>query len=162
MIIKNLARNPIQKYRKSNLLSYGNNVSINKNVHFQGNIECGNNVSIGQGAYAVSSLSKNRICDYAVFGQNVTSYTGPHLTHIIGKHISEVTAKEKAELILDLGDNPWDKDVFIEMEFWIRGPRAIIGAGAVATHDFPPYSATAKSVWIVKILSHKEVYKWVE
>lgn len=146
MIVKTMLNNVIQFHRKKKIKSCGDNVRIAKKCNLQGNIELGNNVTIGQGAYFVSTQANIYIHDYVVFGPNVTIYTGDHPMNFIGKHICEITDTDK----INRGGG-YDEDVTIEAGCWI-GTRAIIlkgvtvgrgsvvGAGAVVTKDIPPYS----------------------
>ncbi|MBE6769136.1 MAG: acetyltransferase [Ruminococcaceae bacterium] len=145
-LIKKILYNFIVRRRTKALTSCGSNVRINKNCNFQGNIECGNNIHIGSGAYFVSTKAKLIIKDNVMFAPNVTIYTGDHPVNVIGKHIIEITDIDKEKM-----GGVFDKDVIIEEGCWI-GTRAIIlkgvtigrgsviGAGAVVTKDVPPYS----------------------
>ena len=146
MKIKKLLYGIIQKHRRKSLKKCGMNVRVSKGCNLQGNIECGDNITIGVGAYFVSTGATIRIHDHVVFGPNVTIYSGDHPTNVIGKHISEITDNDKKSLGWE-----YDADVVIESGCWI-GTRAIIlkgvtigrgsviGAGAVVTKDVPPYS----------------------
>lgn len=146
MKIKDLLYGIIQNHRRKSLKKCGKNVRISKGCNLQGNIECGDNITIGVGAYFVSTGATICIHDHVVFGPNVTIYSGDHPTNVIGKHISEITDNDKKFL-----EGGYDADVVIESGCWI-GTRAIIlkgitigrgsviGAGAVVTKDVPPYS----------------------
>lgn len=138
--------NLIQKYRKRKLKKCGEHVRISSNCHLQGNIVCGNHVTIGYGNYFVSTQATLYIHDYCVFGPNVTIYTGDHATSVIGKHICEITDDDKKTF-----GKQYDADVVIEAGCWIGtraiilkgctiGKGSVIGAGAVVTKDVPPYS----------------------
>lgn len=145
-MIKRLLFDLIQRKRKSHFFACGDRVRIGRNCHFQGQVYIGNNVSVGNGAYFVSTRAKLIIHDNVVIGPNVTIYTGDHPTDIIGKHLIDITDSDK-----DARSSNYDKDVVIESGCWI-GTRAIIlkgvtigrgsviGAGAVVTKPLPPYS----------------------
>lgn len=146
MNLKKVVYDVIQNHRRKALRKYGQGVRISKDCHLQGNIECGNNITIGVGAYFVSTGATIHIHDHVVFGPNVTIYSGDHPTDVIGKHISEITDDDKKSL-----EKEYDADVVIESGCWI-GTRAIIlkgvtigrgsviGAGAIVTKDIQPYS----------------------
>ncbi len=139
--------NPMVRKRRLKVLKkHGEDVRIGKGGRFLGHIECGNHVSIGEGAYFVSTKAKLIIQDHCVFGPNVTIYTGDHAIHVVGKHIIDVTDEDKERL-----GGGFDKDVVIEEGCWIGtraiilkgvrvGKGSVIGAGAVVTKDVPPYS----------------------
>ena len=146
MIFYRTLRKIVQKKRKRKLLECGDNVDVQKNCNFVGNIHIGNNVIVGIGANFVSTRADLYIHDYVVFGPDVSIYTGDHAIDIIGFHISEITDEMKKQT-----STQYDKDVCIESGCWI-GTRAIIlkgvtigcgsvvGAGAIVTKDIPPYS----------------------
>lgn len=94
-MIKRLLNTCIQYYRKMTLSECGEKVRIGRNCHLQGQIHIGHNVSIGNGAYFVSTRAKLIVHDNVVFGPNVTVYTGNHPTDIIGKHLINITDSEK-------------------------------------------------------------------
>jgi len=141
---------PIREKKRNLFVKCGENVRVAKNVTMIGHVECGNNISIGEGAYFVSTRAKLIIHDNNMFGPNVTIYTGDHAMNVLGRHIIDVTDKDKDDLIA-AGATPFDQDVVIEEGCWIGtraiilkgvtiGKGSIIGAGAVVTRDVPPYS----------------------
>lgn len=100
------------------------------------NIYIGNDVSINEGAYFLSTRAKIIIGDHVMFGPNVTIITGNHKTDTIGRYMSTIRDEEKTP---DL-----DEDVIFEGDNWIGtgciilkgvtvGEGAIISAGAVVT-----------------------------
>ena len=133
-----------------------NSVRVERGCHFDGHIEVGNHVSIGEGAYFVSTKAKLVIGDRVMIAPNVTIYTGDHATRVVGKYLMDISDADKDAL-----GGGFDKDVVIEQDCWI-GTRAIIlkgvrigrgsviGAGALVTKDVPPYS-----IYVGQPLAHK-------
>ena len=147
MMLKKYLKNYLLSRRLRNITSYGSNVWIGSDCKIQGNVIVGSNVNIGRGTELVSTLATIYIHDYVVMGPEVSIYTGDHAIDILGKHIIEVSDKDKL-----LGEiSNYDQDVTIESGCWI-GTRAIIlkgvkigrgsviGAGAIVTKDVPPYT----------------------
>ena len=110
----------------------------------------GNRVSIGEGAWFVSTQAKLIIRDNVAIAPNVTIYTGDHPIHVVGKHIIDISDSDKHELSVREGV-AFDKDVIIQEGCWIGtraiilkgvtiGKGSVIGAGAIVTKDVPPYS----------------------
>ena len=122
----------------------GKNVRVAKG-RFSGinNVQIGNNVSLGTGFTLLSSRAKIYIGDDVMFCPGVTVVTGDHRTDILDRPMTTVTDNEK------LPDN--DKDVVFEGDNWIGanaiilkgvtvGKGSVVSAGAVVTHDVPPYA----------------------
>lgn len=100
-------------------------------------------VSIGRNATFICTLASIKIGSYTMFGPNVTMITGGHRTDIQGRPMMVITDKEK------LPEN--DRDIILEGDNWIGanavilkgvtiGKGAVVAAGAVVSHDVPPYS----------------------
>ncbi len=111
-----------------------------------GNIETGDDVSIGSGSILLASESKIVIGNKVMFGPNVTVVGGNHNTSEMGRFMYDV--KEK------MPDD--DQDVVFSDDVWVgtgaiilKGVRvgrgSIIAAGAVVNKDVPPYSVVAGS-----------------
>lgn len=107
------------------------------------NLSIGNDVLIPKNSTIFCTKAKLIIGSKVIFGPNPTIITGDHRIDIIGKHIMDVTDKEK------LPDN--DVPVIIEDGVWIGanvtilkgvtiGRDSVIAAGSVVTSSCPPYS----------------------
>ena len=145
-IISKIVSPIVRKKRMKEIEKYGERVFVGGNSRFIGHIELGNNISIGEGAYFVSTRAHLSVKDNCVFGPNVTIYTGDHAIHVMGKHIIDITDDDKTQL-----EEQFDKDVVVEEGCWIGtraiilkgvtiGKGSVIGAGAIVTKDVPPYS----------------------
>jgi acetyltransferase-like isoleucine patch superfamily enzyme len=121
---------------------HGNNLIFDPDDMLSyGNIEAGDDVSIGSGALFLASKSKIIIGNKVMFGPNVTVIGGNHNTSIVGRFMYDVTEKRPED----------DQDVVIADDVWVGsgaiilkgvfvGRGSIIAAGAVVTRDVPPYT----------------------
>lgn len=130
---------------KSSFASIGKNVIFhptNSSFSYK-NITIGSNVGIGENAYFNATLSHIYIENNIAIAPNVTIRGGNHRFDIVGKWITDYTAKDK---------NPSDDEpVYIEDDCWIgtnvtilKGVRigrgSIVAAGSVVHKSCPPYS----------------------
>lgn len=129
---------------KSRFAKCGSGVVIGRRCTFTfDNIYLGDNVSINDNAYILSTKAKVVVGDHVMFGPGVTIITGDHRTDLPGRIMSTVSEGEK------LPQN--DLDVVIEGDNWIGanvtilkgvtiGVGSIIAAGALVNRDVEPYS----------------------
>ena len=124
---------------------YGRNFIFDPHDHFNhGNIEVGDDVSLGTGAVLMATESKIRIGNKVMFGPNVRVIGGNHNTSQLGKFMYDVHEKRAGD----------DEDVLIEDDVWVgcgaiilKGVRvgrgSVVAAGALVNKDVPPYSVVA-------------------
>lgn len=144
-ILKRIYNKIYTNYYKKQFGSCGENVyfsPVDSNFHYK-TIFIGNNVSIGNGADMVATLSKIIIKDHVVFGPNVSIRGGDHRTDLTGYYIDEVNDSMKGP--------EHDGDVVFEGDNWIGmnttilkgvtiGKGCIVAAGAVVNKSTPDYS----------------------
>ncbi len=120
--------------------SHGENVIIDfKSSSFSySNIDIGNNVFVGSGAYFAADL---KIGNNVLFGPRVTILGGDHIFGIVGKSVRFLKPK----------GNENSLSVLIEDEVWcganvtiLKGVKVgmgcVIGAGSVVAKEIPPYT----------------------
>lgn len=108
------------------------------------NIEVGNDVSVGGGAFFLASKSRIIIGNKVLFGPNVTIVGGNHNTSVPFQFMYDMEEKRPED----------DQDVVIEDDVWVgtgviilKGVRvgrgSVIAAGAVVIKNVPPYTVAA-------------------
>jgi len=123
-----------------------------------GNIETGDDVSIGSGSILLASESMIIIGSKVMFGPNVTVVGGNHNTSELGRFMYDVKDK--------LPDD--DQDVVFSDDVWVGtgaiilkgvcvGRGSIIAAGAVVNRDVPPYSVVGGSPARVISMRFKDI-----
>jgi acetyltransferase-like isoleucine patch superfamily enzyme len=122
--------------------SHGRNFIFDASDHFDyGNIEVGDDVSIGSGAVLMATESRIRIGNKVMFGPNPTVVAGNHNSSQVGKFMYDVHEKRAED----------DQDVVIEDDVWLGagatvlkgvtiGRGSIVAAGALVNKDVMPYS----------------------
>ena len=135
------------------------------------NMIVGPSVNIGQRAMIMTTRAKLIIKGHFVSGPNLTVITGDHMP-MVGRFLDKVKDIDK-----DYHDaeHRYDQDVLIEEDVWcganvtvLKGVKigrgSIIAAGAVVTHDIPPYciaggvpARAIKQRWTIEqILAHEK------
>ena len=121
---------------------YGRNFIFDPRDHFNyGNIEVGDDVSLGTGAVFMATESKILIGNKVMFGPNVTVVGGNHNTSEAGRFMYDITQKRPED----------DQDVVVEDDVWVgcgaiilKGVRigrgSVVAAGALVNRDVLPYS----------------------
>lgn len=132
------------KLQKAMLKECGNQVRFGRNVEINwSNCSIGNDVYIGDNAIFLCADAPLHIGDHVMFGPNCSIITGDHRIDIIGKYMSKVTITEKLPEndmpVVIVGDN-WIGANALILKGVTVGRGAVIGAGAVVTHNVPPYS----------------------
>lgn len=126
---------------RSAFRSHGRHFIFDPDGHYTfGNIEVGNDVSIGTGAVLLASESKIMVGNKVMFGPNVTVVGGNHNASVVGRFMYDVKDKRPQD----------DQDVIVEDDVWVgsgaiilKGVRlgrgSIVAAGAVVLRDVLPY-----------------------
>jgi acetyltransferase-like isoleucine patch superfamily enzyme len=120
---------------------HGRNFIFDPHDHFNhGNIEVGDDVSLGTGAVLLVTESRILIGNKVMFGPNVTVVGGNHNISEVGRFMYDVHEKRAGD----------DVDVVIEDDVWVgcgaiilKGVRlgrgSVIAAGALVNRDVLPY-----------------------
>lgn len=138
-----------RKVQKDQFNKCGKNVFISRYCHFNGMIEVGDDIYIGQGCRLQSTSSKIILGNHIMLGPNVSIHGGNHRTDIVGRLMKSIKLSEKR--VED------DLDVIIENDVWVAanviilkgvriGEGSIIGAGCVISDNIPPYTIVTGNV----------------
>lgn len=128
---------------KNHFGGIGKNVTITPPITIgnPNNVIIGDNVGIGANAFISAVRAKFIVKCNCAIAEGLTVHTGNH-ARIVGKYVTDISDSNKPE--------GFDKDVIVEEDVWIGcnvtllsgvriGRGATIAAGAVVTHDIPPY-----------------------
>ena len=114
------------------------------------NLQIEDDVFFGEDCYILNALAEVRIGSHVMFGPRVSMVTGDHRTDVLGKYVTEVGEGDKYEVVNGKVVNCFDAPIIFEGDNWVGmnavilkgvtvGKGAIIAAGAVVTHNVPPY-----------------------
>jgi acetyltransferase-like isoleucine patch superfamily enzyme len=120
---KNFSFDPKSTFINPEKLSIGDNVYINKNAYFSGDITLGNNVMLGP---------------------NVTIFAHDHLFGVYGKSIRELAATIIEEAVT-IEDEVWIGAYVVILKGVTVGTGAVVGAGVVLNRSVPPYTLAVGS-----------------
>lgn len=131
--------------KKSLLKKCGSNVTICRGVKAYGwdHIKVGNDVSIGDNCFFMTTLANIEIGNHVMFAPYVKIITGGHRIDFVGKYMDEVSEKEKK--------GTEDKDIIFEGDNWIGcnvvilkgvkvGKGSVIGSNSLVIKDVPPFA----------------------
>jgi acetyltransferase-like isoleucine patch superfamily enzyme len=116
----------------------GNNVSIGENTMISGGVKIGNNTSINSNVSIVASPPNNIIigCD-CLIAQNVVIRSDDHRFDDVNKLIRE---QGRAGSDITIENDCWVGANAVVLKGVHLGAHSIVGAGAIVTKSFPPYS----------------------
>ncbi len=134
----------------------GSNVNIADGVEIgsTSNVFIGSDVFIGRDCWLSAAAAKIRIGSQVMLAPEVAIITGDHTFRRPGVSMFDAHLKSPED----------DQDVVIEDDVWVGmraiilkgitvGRGSVIGAGAVVTHDVPPYSVVAGVP--AKVVAHR-------
>ena len=113
----------------------GSNIDVSKSARFGAEIEIGNNSGIGKNA---NLNGKIKIGDDVMMGPDVIMYTINHESSRSDIPMNRQGVTEEKPIII--GNDVWIGARAIILSGVEIGDHSIIGAGAVVTKSFPPYS----------------------
>ena len=121
------------------MLAYcGKNVNIEKNAYFSSKVSLGDYSGIGVNS---KIYGRCKIGNYVMMGEDCTIITRNHKNDRTDIPMMEQGFEE--EKPVEIGDDVWIGDRVTILPGVHIGQGCIIAAGAVVTHDLPPYSVSA-------------------
>lgn len=125
---------PFSKFVDPHLMSFGDNVFINRGAHLSGEITFGKNIMLGP---------------------NVTMISHNHLFGIFGKSNRELSNNVVNKGII-VNDEVWIGNNVTVLSGVEIGMGAVIGAGAVITKNIPPYTIVIGNNKVIRIIFSDE------
>lgn len=112
----------------------GKNVDIGRKISFSSHITLGNKSGIGDNAYFIGNV---KFGDNIMMGSNCTFIAS---NHGIDRTDIPMNLQASTSKGIIIGNDVWFGHCCIILDGVNIGNGSIIGAGAVVTHDVPPYS----------------------
>lgn len=107
------------------------------------NLSVGEGSSIPKGSVIYCTGAALTIGKKVIFGPRPTIITGDHRIDILGKHIIDVTSREKLpenDMPVMIGDGCWIGANVTILKGVTIGRGSVVAAGSVVTHSCAPYS----------------------
>lgn len=126
----NFLFDPFSTFVDPQLMSFGENVFINRGAHFSGEISFGKNIMVGP---------------------NVTIISHDHLFGVLGKSNRELSNKVINDRIV-VNDEVWIGTNVTILKGVKIGMGAIIGSGSIISKNVPPYSIIIGNNKVIKLI----------
>lgn len=141
-----------KQYTKSKFASCGEAVSVGNGCQFTENtLHVGSHVQIGDGCIFKSAHGTIHIGNHVMFGPGVHIHGGDHPIHVAGLLLDECKKDQNSDGRVVVEEDCWIGARAIILKGVTLGRGSVIGAGAIVTHDVPPYSiyvgAPAQKEW---------------
>ena len=136
------------KYYRSICGSVGKNVNLYEGVrvHYPQNLFIGDNVAMNNGVW-INAVGGVHIGDNTIIGPKVVIHSANHRFERLDIPIQKQGHAKKAVVI---EEDVWIAALCVILPGVRIGRGSVIGAGAVVTHDIPPYSIATGAPATVK------------